>query len=71
MPYYICNKNADDKGRHEVHTTSCNHLPLPQNQIDLGFHSDCSSAINKVKTWNPTGFTFDGCYYCCPSCHKG
>ncbi|MGM0227969.1 hypothetical protein IGI39_004938, partial [Enterococcus sp. AZ135] len=23
MPNYICNKNADDKGRHEIHTDSC------------------------------------------------
>lgn len=72
MPYYICNKNIDDKGRHEIHTTSCNHLPLEKNRIDAGHHNDCKGAIQQMENANPGGkFNFDGCAYCCPLCHKG
>lgn len=72
MPNYICNKNADDKGRHEIHTISCNHLPSPSNQLDIGYFSNCQEAINYMVRSNPNGnFNFDGCYYCCYPCHKG
>lgn len=72
MPNYICNKNADDKGRHEIHTDSCTHLPLPKNQLSIGFFSNCQEAINHMVRANPNGnFNFDGCYYCCYPCHKG
>ncbi len=70
MPYYIVNTNADEKGRYEVHATTCSWLPLSKNQLDLGYHSDCQSAIRAVQAQNPT-LEFDGCAYCSPACHHG
>lgn len=70
MPYYVYNKNKWDGVYHEVHTTECDKKPLPSNQVDLGWHSNCSSAIQKAK--EVTGDNdFDGCKWCCPNCHNG
>lgn len=72
MPNYICNKHADDKGRHEVHVDTCNHLPLPENRVKIGICNNCREAIDKIAAANKgKNFNFDGCYYCCYPCHKG
>ena len=36
MPIYVCNKNTDENGRHEVHTTTCSYLPQIENRIEIG-----------------------------------
>jgi hypothetical protein len=65
MNYYV-NRNAQDDGYHEVHTKTCTQGPDLANRIQLGEHSDCSSAVKKAKThYSQT----DGCFYCCKSCH--
>ncbi|MDG6171509.1 hypothetical protein NGA76_10140 [Lactococcus formosensis] len=72
MPLYLCNKHADNHGLHEVHTSDCHHLPLPDNRIEVGYFSTCREAIEALENANRgKGFTFDGCYYCSPACHKG
>jgi len=70
MPYFIVNRNAQPTGEHEVHenTHTCNHLPEPENRIDLGFHNSCYEAIAAAKRLYPS-HTFDGCYYCANACH--
>ena len=70
MPYYIANQNQDDKGRHEVHKSTCHRLPEKKNQVEFGYYSNCTEAIRAIKTLNPSS-EFDGCYYCCPNCHRG
>jgi len=71
MYKFIVNKNSDEKGLHEVHQENiCNHLPLLENRVDLGSHSNCTSALQKVRQLNPN-LRFDGCAYCAPSCHTG
>ena len=69
MNNYIINKNSDENGRNEVHTTTCNHLPLSQNQYALGMHSDAKAAVAfaKLLGWKSA----DGCYYCCNEAHNG
>ena len=69
MAYYIINKNEDDKGRNEVHTTTCGHLPLVQNRVSLGYFSDGKAAVSYAKSigWKKA----DGCYYCANEAHKG
>lgn len=71
MPNYICNKNADANGRHEVHTTDCLYLPHPDNRISIGWKSNCQEAIQQMYEWNPRGYIFDGCFWCSNPCHKG
>ena len=71
MPIYVCNKNADENGRHEVHATTCSYLPQIENRIEIGWKSDCQEAIQQMYEWNPTGFRFDGCFWCCFPCHTG
>ena len=70
MSYYIYNKNVDNNGRHEVHTTNCSYLPAAENRVSIGSHSYCKSAISYAKTLYPSK-TFDGCYYCSTACNKG
>lgn len=67
MPYYIINKNQDANECNEVHTTTCDYLPLVQNQISLGWHSDEHDAVKYAK--NCGWYNADGCYYCCNKEH--
>lgn len=69
MPNYIINKNCDEKGRNEIHTTTCNHKPASWNQVSLGWFSCAESALvyAKLQGWKSA----DGCYYCCEEIHKG
>lgn len=68
MPKFCVNKNAQPTGEHEVHNLDvyCGHLPEPSNRLDLGWHSDCHSAIRKAKE---SYDNVDGCAYCCPDCN--
>lgn len=69
MEYFLVNANAQAGGEHEVHRSySCNHLPNPNNQISLGQHPNCRSALADAERrgYRPA----DGCAYCCPECHK-
>jgi hypothetical protein len=70
MPYYIVNKREQPNGDHEVHDTTkgCNRMPETQNQLDLGYHSNCRNAVSKAKE---TYHQVNGCYYCCEECHTG
>lgn len=70
MPQFILNQNQQANGDHEVHnvTTGCAWMPLPQNRIDLGFHTDCHGAVSWAKSkW--TGARINGCIHCCRPCH--
>lgn len=70
MAIFILNQNAQANGDHEVHnlTTSCIFMPQPQNQIPLGEHLHCSSAVLLAKkTWSKA--RINGCYFCCRDCH--
>ena len=72
MSNYIVNKNAQSNGDHEVHVTpksscSSHKYPLPQNQVDLGWHATCHGAVQKAKG---LGYTkADGCFWCANDCH--
>lgn len=70
LQHYYFNRNADDKGRHEVHTEHCAYQPNPYNRVYIGYFSNCKEAIAKAKSQYPYK-TFDGCFYCCYECHKG
>lgn len=67
MAKYCVNKNADENGYHEVHRETCEHLPEFKNQQDLGYWSSCSEAVQKAKQYYSS---VDGCFYCCPECHR-
>lgn len=70
MAKFIVNRNAQANGDHEVHnkTTGCSFMPATENQIDIGEHANCSSAVISAKRTWPTN-RINGCYYCSNSCH--
>lgn len=68
MAYYVVNINKDSRGYNEVHKTECSHKPYSWNCFNLGYCSSDSEAIQKARNY---GYNPDGCYYCCPSVHKG
>ena len=72
MEQFIININPQNSGEHEVHnkTRGCRSMPDYQNQVDLGFHSSCHSAVASAKAQWPNA-KIDGCYYCCNACHTG
>ena len=68
MPTFIVNTNDQPTGEHEVHNLhGCIRLPEPGNRRALGEHVSCHSALTAAKKIYPNS---DGCYYCCPDCHK-
>ncbi|EJQ43708.1 hypothetical protein IEQ_05036 [Bacillus cereus BAG6X1-2] len=69
MKLYYFNKNTDGKGNHEVHTSDCDRLPNLENSILIGYFYNCQDAITSAKNAYPYK-SFDGCFYCCNSCHK-
>lgn len=68
MPCYIVNKNAQSSGDHEVHREGCDTLPHLDNQLPLGSHDTCESAVAMAKTIFPQA---DGCARCSPECNTG
>ena len=63
--YYV-NKNAQDNGDHEVHTSSCAWLPKEENRLYLGTFNNCQDAVTKAKK---TYYKSDGCKHCSEACH--
>lgn len=70
MYRFVINQNAQANGDHEVHnlTLGCSYLPAAANQIDLGTHANCQSAVAFAKRQWPTN-RINGCYYCANACH--
>ncbi|MYA31830.1 MAG: hypothetical protein F4Y31_11420 [Gammaproteobacteria bacterium] len=66
MDYYV-NKNAQESGDHEVHTSACNFLPSPEFRIYLGRSTNCREAV--AEAWNHY-HRVDGCYHCSTACHR-
>ena len=68
MPSFIVNSNAQANGDHEVHelNAGCNYLPAKENQVRLGWHSDCYSAVRAAKEKYSQS---NGCFYCAKPCH--
>ena len=65
MEIYIVNRNKNDKGSHEVHTTVprlCNKTPALIDHVPLGLHPSYNSAVTKAKDlgYSPA----DGCDHC-------
>lgn len=69
MQLYTYNKNTDEKGRNEVHTTICSHRPEFKNSVGLVYADNCKNAIISLKERQPK-LKFNGCKYCCHTCHK-
>ncbi|MFZ1249729.1 MAG: hypothetical protein WAQ24_05425 [Candidatus Saccharimonadales bacterium] len=70
MHTFVLNSQEYD-GHHEVHDveTHCasRTFPEPGNQINLGEHPGCVTAIAKAELLYPS-WDIDGCYYC-TECH--
>lgn len=68
MPSYCVNKQEQANRDQEVHEKGCEWEPLTKNQIGLGWHATCQSAVAAAKNYYPKS---NGCKHCCPSCHTG
>ncbi len=69
MPKFCVNKNAQENGDHEVHVEGAGAcMPDPENQLDLGIHASCHTAVAKAKE---TYSQSNGCAFCCPACNTG
>ena len=66
MARYYVNKNSQQNGDHEVHTTGCSFMPEEKNRIYLGDFSGCRQAVVKARAHYAKS---NGCYYCSNSCH--
>ena len=66
MASYYVNKEAQSNGDHEVHVSTCHHLPLPEHRKYLGEFASCHGAVLEARKYFQK---VDGCYYCCQQCH--
>jgi hypothetical protein len=66
MALYYVNKQAQSNGDHEVHASSCSHLPNVQNKHYLGPFDRCQDAVKEAKKVYPKS---NGCYWCSTTCH--
>ena len=66
MAEYYVNRNAQDKGDHEVHKSDCEYLPIEENRQYLGSFSNCQDAVREAKKHYAQS---NGCYYCSYECH--
>ncbi len=66
MPIYYVNKNAQDKGDHEVHEDGCSWVPATHNRIKLGSFDSCHDAVKEAKNHYTQ---FNGCKHCSEPCH--
>ena len=65
MEYYV-NTQPQYNGDHEVHKSTCMHLPDVGHRLYLGnFASDWDALLEARKRY----LKADGCFYCCPSIH--
>jgi hypothetical protein len=67
MDKYYVNQNAQSNGDHEVHKEGCYYLSLVERKLYLGEFTSCFPAVAEAKKYYSSA---DGCYYCCPLCHK-
>jgi hypothetical protein len=68
MSRYYVNKNAQENGDHEVHTTGCSFMPDDSNRIYLGNFSSCGPAVREARKHYSQ---VNGCKYCSEACHTG
>lgn len=66
MAKYYVNNSAQANGDHEVHKDGCYWLTLVTSKKDLGYHSDCESAVREAKN---TYTKSNGCIHCSKECH--
>jgi len=67
---YCVNMKAQPNGDHEVHRldATCHYLPAESNQLALGSHATCQSAMTEAKRIYAKS---NGCFYCARACHTG
>ena len=70
MPEYLYNNQRDAYGKHEVHISTCDHLPAIPNQVTLGWFATYEEAIAYAKSVTDET-NFDGCHWCCSEHHTG
>ncbi|MBB4265975.1 hypothetical protein [Roseospira visakhapatnamensis] len=66
MDKYCVNKTPQANGDHEVHKEDCLFWPEKKQVMDLGYHTDCHSAMMRAKMHYPQS---NGCRHCCAPCH--
>ena len=68
MPHYCVNRRSRSNGEHEVHNldSGCPYLPDILNQIPLGHHETCATALQAACLLFDTA---NGCYNCATECH--
>lgn len=67
MKLYYVNRNPQDTGEHEVHTSECVYLPAANERIKLGYFSNPIEAVEKAKKHYEN---VDGCWHCSRGAHK-
>jgi hypothetical protein len=67
VKYYV-NKNAQENGEHEVHSSSCSLLPVEADRIYLGDFTTCTHGVAAAKQFYPHP---NGCSQCSNECHTG
>lgn len=65
MDYYV-NTQPQSNGDHEVHKSTCLHLPDASHRRYLGNFATDQEALQEARKYY---LKADGCFYCCPQIH--
>ena len=65
---YVLNSNQQANGDYEIHRVGCIYTPKPENQIALGTHFNCATAVAKARSMHPNA-RINGCATCSIACH--
>lgn len=66
MKKFYVNNTAQPNGDHEVHEEGCYWLKRANSVKDLGYHSNCYSAVREAKRYDVRA---NGCATCAAACH--
>jgi len=66
MNSYYLDLNADAKGEHTVHISTCLYLPDLSHLLHLGYFSNCKEVMEAAEKYFPK---INGCKHCCQKIH--
>ncbi|OTN91489.1 hypothetical protein [Enterococcus faecium] len=69
MPNYVISLIPTEKYIHLLHEKECPHIPYKKHYVEIGYFTECSSALRYLCVKNPDK-KFSGCKYCCHSCYN-
>ncbi len=67
MTLYYVNRQIHSNGDHEIHVSTCEHLPAERHRVYLGSFNNCHDALREAQKHY---IQANGCARCSKECHS-